>query len=257
MKLNTILGACIVGGAITAFAGELDRNVDYLLLTRENMPTPAAMIEACLNNLDFDPESYESYMKKKRAAAWLPLFHVGGEVQQDRINRYDYVDNYQVDYNTAGAVNNNQTFGGYQQTGYDDSTYLDMWLQWDLRNIVYDYDRHLLIIAAANQENERHFLYSEVCKRYGKLYSLLPDKTGTKVSAGKAYRIIESASVLDAMSGFLISDALRPTVMMTDEEPVVVPNGEDIRDVLKDDEKAQPAVLEVDDGEDDNVEKAF
>lgn len=259
MKIHGLMAGFLLSGSLTVFSGELDGNVDYLLLTRENMPTPAMIIEGCLNNLDFDPESYDSYMKKKQAAAWLPLVHLGGDIQQNRLNDYNYVDNYQVDYsyNAANSINNGQTFGGYQQTGYEDTYLVDLWVQWDLRNLLYDYDRQTVIVATANNENERHFLYAEVSQRYGNLYSLLPEDTGKKISASKASRIIENAAVLDAMSGFLISDLLRATLQAAEEQPVVIENGVDIRTEMEAEEQEQPAVVEVDDGQDDTVEKAF
>ena len=234
----------------------VDENVDYLLLTRDNMPSPAEVIQGCLDNLDFDSESYESYMKKKKVAAWMPLLHVGGEVQQDKLNDYDYVQNFQKDYNFNGSDNQGQTFGGQQQTGYDDSVLLDVWAQWDLRDIVYDVDQQTLINAEVSNENERHFLYAEVSKRYGQLYSLLPKETGDKIPAARAVRLLESASILDAMSGFLISDALKNLSSEGLEKTVVAPNGA-IEFSPEEQDVKEPAVIEVDDGQDDTVEKAF
>ena len=121
----------------------------------------------------------------------------------------------------------------------------------------YDYDRQTVIVSKSNDENERHFLFSEVSQRYGKLYSLLPAEPGEKIAASKAARIIESAAILDAMSGFMISDALKAALAANVEEPIVVGNGAPVEPVAEPEAVAKPAVIQVDDGQDDTGEKAF
>jgi hypothetical protein len=191
MKVIAWMGAFALLCTTWSVRANVNENVDYLLLTRENLPAPALLMEACLENLDFDPESYDEYMKKQAKAAWMPLVHVGVEVQENRLNDYNYVQNYQIERTPDDNFNRGQSFGGQSQTGYNDAVLLEAWAQWDLRDIVYYWDQQLAIGSEANIENERHFLYAEVSKRYGKLYSLLPDEPGDQIPAYRAVQLLE------------------------------------------------------------------
>jgi hypothetical protein len=232
---------------------ESSENINYLRLTRANLPSAKEIIAGCLANLDFDSESYDSYRKKERLSAWLPSVHVGAEVQEDRYTSFGYVEDVQVVNNGGGGVNTAQSYDGYTANGYDDAAFFEAWLQWDLRDFVYKVRRHLVIAAQKNQENERHFLYNEVSKRIAKLWVLLPEKKGDPIPEAKKARIIENAAILDALSGSMLSDAVR--ALDVEVEIISVNHKKPVEQEMSQDE--EPALIEVDQGQDDTVEKAF
>ena len=57
--------------------------VQYLELTRKNLPSGQEIVVACLESLDFDKETSAEYRKRSRRSAWLPKMNVGATVSED------------------------------------------------------------------------------------------------------------------------------------------------------------------------------
>jgi len=260
LKHTLTIFSCSLISGLTLIAQDYEELADYLLLTRDLLPKPATLIDGCLENLNFDSESLESYQKKQRLSYLMPELFLGAQLQENRANDFEFVENARVDTNSANS------FEGYTQTGYADSTRLEATLRWDLRDLVYDVDEQVMMASYVNEENERHFLFSEISRRYGALYSLLPEESGQKLSKRKVAQIIESAAVLDVMSGFVISKTIRKRTE-TDATPIELSRikgsaneadgEEDLPKRDAEDGVQAPELLQVDDGMDDTFEKAF
>jgi len=267
--------------------------VDYSRLTRKNLPSSRSIIAGCLKNMDFDDESLDSYMAKAKIAAWMPKMQLGtvwspnkGKVYGDVIGWESAWERETLDSNGWTSEEALADFlanpGGYEfdaentpwegtyydafkpgiagadrhdtATGYEDTWAYTMRLKWDLRNIAHNKALDNIISSTQNAETQRHFLFKEVSKRYGKLWNMLPETPSHKIPLSKLGRIEENAAVLDYMCGYLITETLLKDT--TAAKAVLVDESEDNGGVEDETQQGEtPAIFEVDDGLDDNVEK--
>lgn len=190
-----------VAGSLLLFAamvlagkafGEVKQG-DYLKLTRENLPSAQVIIESSLKHLDFDQTTTRQHRRLARLSALLPKVQFRALKQENQINEWGYVDNWQV--------RNGDITDGFARTGYSDRIQYDAFVEWDFGNfIINDFD-FLTATAKITQDDQQQFLLTEVSKRYAALWELLPETPDAAVSASQAVKIEEHAGVPAAVRG--------------------------------------------------------
>jgi hypothetical protein len=254
IKQNMIIAlCCAIAVQVTADMPEL-----YLKLTRKNLPSGQEIVKACLVQLEFDPESAVSYRSRSRSSALLPTANIGASVTENSVAEWGQVDNYQTQSQVVSGAPQ-QSFdhleSQFAPTGYKDRPMINGWLEWDLSGLVISPANYTIDNAKITQDDQRHFLLSDVVKRYADLWERLPEEGGTRISASSVYKVMENATILDAMSGGLITRRLeqptgsKPLLVQGDRAAVKVVAEESMKP------GKQPEIIEVDDGQDDSIEK--
>lgn len=223
---------------------------EYSKLTRENLPGAQAVVEASLDYLSFDQRTIKEHRRLARLANLLPQLMLKATLDQSQVPQYEYGDYYNRNDKNTTEVDQ------YRIKGYGDRMRYDAYAEWDMAQLVHsDYD-NVLGAAKTTQSDQEHFLLVEISKRYAALWKLLPEEKGVRVSASKALDILEHASVLDALSGSLISQALAEK---EGDGVEIYRNEKGLQRIVKESKKPEEEVvilLDVDDGDDDTVEKA-
>jgi len=249
---------CAIALQVTADMPEL-----YLKLTRKNLPSGQEIIKACLEQLDFDQESAAAYRSRSRRSALMPIMDIGAAVAENLVAEWGQVDDYQAQSQDVWDINGNevlpQSFDHFESqfapTGYKDRLTISGWLEWDLSRLAINPFDFFIDAAKITQDDQRHFLLSDLTKRYADLWKRLPEEDGARISASSVYKVMENASILDAMSGGLITRRLEQT---NGSKPLVVQGDRAAVKVVAEESMKpgkQPEIIEVDDGQDDRIEK--
>jgi hypothetical protein len=182
---------------------------DYLLLTRETLPHMQILIQAALDDMDVEQESYVSVKRRNQRAALFPKLRIQASYTEDATPQYGYVEDWQTWVRTD--VNSSaQNIDRYDQTGnWDNRWGYGASLNWDLTRLVWSLEESQRAQQQSRLTSTKRRRIADVGKRYAVLAASLPaDADAGGVDAGEIVTVLQNAIYLDQMCGNIISDTL-------------------------------------------------
>lgn len=269
MKSRFKLIAMVLGGLVclqsTGAAETQPAGVDYLKLTRGNVPNARTLVDETLKNLDFNLATFKERVRKIRMSSFLPeSVNLGYDHYDSALREFGFSGkrSYETNYENDGSgdirdekTSTNRLYGNTGQ--YSDGERFSLSMRWDLADLFGVNSETLYTLGnVMNQIDQEGFAIGQIAKSYGKLMAALPAEADQEISESQVYVIFENAGILDTLSGGALTAAL------TDAEKfshvVVTPNGNALEKEMQKTEKAlQPEsgnVIEIRDGQDDGIE---
>ena len=238
--------------------GNAGSYIDYLKLTRENLPCPKVIVSAAYNNLDFNLTTFKERVARVHSSALLPeSVNFGYGHAPDGLSSYGFSERIS-EATRDGFFQNSRT---NQQHGTMPNEYLNreslsLSMRWDLQKLFgFDSEELNTLADVINQVDQEGFALNQIARSYGQLIAALPKDASEQIQEAKILIILENAAILDTLSGGLIADKL----MEEASAPL---------DILKSDSETNikiidrgtssysntGSVIEVRDGQDDGIE---
>ena len=232
-------------------------SVDYLKLTRSDLPSARSVVSAAYENLDFNLESFKQRVSRIHSSALFPeSVNLSYGHAPDSLSRYGYYPRTTISTNMSNGFwnNNSQTQHGALPNQFDTKKSLSLSVRWDLQKLFgFDGEELNTLADFINQIDQEGFALSQIARSYGQLISALPDDNNVELSESKIITIIEHAAILDTLSGGLISNVLRNK--SDSYQPAIKNLNDDILIIV--DESLNPNqnnIIEIRDGQDDGIE---
>ncbi len=249
-----------VFGTASTVQGE-PRAVDYLKLTRANLPHVKSLQKAVLKNLDFQTELLRDIQRRIQLSALLPYsVALGYGLDDDAVSNFGTNGKRTYAHTPTSSTSEYTTFGetyGALPNQNSDSESVSLSMTWNLADVFgHNVDKLYAVSDVMSQNDQESFAIVEVAKRCAKLMVALPERAGEEISSSQIYVIYENASILDSLSGLMITKALKAEA---GAKVVVVGNdGVALKQEMQKTEVSlledEAPVAEVADGQDDNVE---
>ena len=260
----------VLGGLIclqSAIAGESELpSVDYLKLTRDNVPNARTLVDTTLKNLDFNLATFKERVRLIRMSSLLPeSVNFGFEHYDDALREFGYYGKraYETNYENDGSgdvrgqKSSTDQLHGSLPGQYSDGERFSLSMRWDLADLFGVNPEALYTLGdIMNQIDQEGFAIGQVAKSYGKLMAALPGEADQEISESQVYVIYENAGILDTLSGGALTAALAAEPKAA--AVVVLRNGDALEKEMQKTEKALQSeadnVIEIRDGQDDGIE---
>lgn len=251
----------VLGGLMVASANCAEP-VDYLKLTRANVPNARTLVDATLENLDFNLATFKERVRLIRLSALLPeSVNLGFDRYDNAVQEFGFSEKQSFEESwrqSGGSIvqNDSKASTDYQHGSlpgqYSDGERFSLSMRWDLADLFGVNSESLYTLGdIMNQIDQEGFAIGQIAKSYGKLMAALPTESDQEVSQSQVYVIYEHAGILDTLSGGALTAALAAEEKAA--EVVVVRNG-DAREAEKPLQPQSGSVIEIRDGQDDGIE---
>lgn len=185
-------------------------DVDYMKLTRKNMPHMQCLVQGALNNLDVHLDT-DALTRGIKMGAFLPKFTARASYTPDGVNSYDRLDYLAYErYNVDQAyTESTRSVTEDKQTGYDGRTDWGVMLEWDLTKLFHSNDERTLTSRRIQKASLVRRRTVDVARYYSLLMGALPEDENEAADPGKMAVILESATILDVWTDGMLTQVLQ------------------------------------------------
>jgi len=191
------------GWGNAVLAGQQISDVDYLMLTRKNLPHIQKVIQAAMEGTDQIHRPLYKVKRDARLSAWLPELQLDmGYTPDAGHGEFNYV-RFETDYYKKDVEEYR-----WREVGNSDKMVYGAKLEWDLGALLWESDDQKLAEKYAKQSSMRRRRVVEISKRYRQLKDLLPADDSGSIPASGIADVLDHAIYLDSISDYLLTDAL-------------------------------------------------